>query len=62
MPDWNVAEREQQVSSSEATDEQCYGTGRIHRAYNWGSTPRGAWSDRQKELYQRGYDGKPMKD
>jgi hypothetical protein len=58
--DWNVAEREHQIRSPNATDEQCYGTGKIHKSMQWARTPEGCWSERQRELYFRGFDGKPM--
>jgi len=57
MQDWNVAERERQVRSADATDEQCYRTGSTHRAYEWARSPCGAWSERQVALYNLGFDG-----
>lgn len=62
MTDWNVAEREKQVRSKNATDEQCYGTGVTHKAYGWARSPEGCWDERQVAAYNRGFDGKPICD
>lgn len=60
MNDWNVAEREAQICSANATPEQCYGTGRIHKAYGWARSCDGSWNKQQVELYNKGFDGMPI--
>lgn len=56
-PNW--AEREVQIYGPTATDQQCYGLGKTHKAYQWGRK-YGDWTDRQKAIYDHGYEGKPM--
>lgn len=60
MKDWNVAEREQKIRSSEITDREAYETGRTHRAYGWARSPCGAWTPQQVVAYNLGFDGKPF--
>jgi hypothetical protein len=57
MAEINYAELQEQINNN-PTDRQCYRLGQTHKAYNWSRQyAAGKWTQRQRDLYDLGYDG-----
>ncbi|KVR21650.1 hypothetical protein WK13_34500 [Burkholderia ubonensis] len=54
----NFAELQHQIDTN-PTDEQCYETGKTHRAYGWAAKNIGK-TDVQRAIYRQGFRGEPF--